>query len=180
MKKIKLLEEQLQELRIERETVDKRLENIELEKKVLINKEEEIQDEISKIKEDGVNQFLGKFAIINDKWGSKNHYMYITSVATNFTGSLASFNGPNFVIDDRSYFERTQVCCIHRSAQDTHISIEDPKEVTIITKEEFLEAFDEFQKTVKERMVAAVNAVPKRTTKLEYKYKDEFCVGDVI
>lgn len=174
MKKIKQLEEELQDLQTERKVIDKKLKNIELEREVINNKEQEIREEISKIKECG-NDYLGQFAIVNNKWGSRQCYMFITSVATEYTGSLAAFSGPHFYIDVDEYHQRTEVSCEHNSAHDmSHISIDDPKDIKIITKEEFIAAFEKFQERTKELMIAAVNAVPRKKTKSEWKFSDDW------
>ena len=174
MKKIKQLEEELQDLQTERKVIDKKLKNIELEREVINNKEQEIREEISKIKECG-NDYLGQFAIVNNKWGSRQCYMFITSVATEYTGSLAAFSGPHFYIDVDEYHQRTEVSCEHDSAHDmSHISIDDPKDIKIITKEEFIAAFEKFQQRTKELMIAAVNAVPRKKTKSEWKFSDDW------
>lgn len=174
MKQIKNLEEELQDLYNERKLIYKKLENIELEKKVIINKEEEIRNKISLIKDGGTNHFLGKFAIVKNKYCNWEHYIYITSVATEYSGCLASFSGPNFCLYVDNCFIRTDVCCRHESAHNDYaVTVDSPDDVKIITKEEFMLAFDDFQKNVKKMMDISINAKPRRITKYEYKYEDE-------
>ena len=174
MKQIALLEEELQDLYNERKLIDKKFENLELEKEVIFNKEDEIRNKISKIKDSGTNRFLGKFAVVKNKWGSRKHYIYITSVATEYHGCLAAFAGPNFCLDTDKHFTRTDVCCIHQSAHDNYVvTIESPEHIKLITKEEFIQAFDEFQKNVSNMMHTAINATPRRITKDEYRYDEE-------
>ena len=174
MKQIELLKEELQDLYNERKLIDKKLENIELEKKVIFNKEEEIRNKINQIKDDGANHFLGKFAIVKGKWDGTGHYIYITSVATEYNGCLAAFAGPNFCLDTDKNFTRTDVCCKHQSAHVNYdVTIESPEQVKIITKEEFIQAFDEFQKNVNKMMHIAINTTPRRITKDEYRYDEE-------
>ena len=176
MKKIKQLEEDLQDLQNERKLIEKKLDNLKLEKTVIENKEEEIRTEISNIKDDGTNRFLGQYAIVNPRWGNSNYYIFITSIATEYNGCLAAFSGPHFRISDTCDGERDiSLNCNHCSAHDmsTHISIECPEDVTIITKEEFLAAFDKFQNQVKELMNVSLNAVPRKKTKTEWKYSED-------
>lgn len=175
MKEVKLLEEQLQELQQERSALHKKEENIKLEYQVLNNKEQEIQEEIDKIKSNGVSNYLGKFArIITDSSKSIPYYIYITSVNTKGSYSLASFGGPGFYLNDESYLKWVRIQYEHKSAFDeSFVSITDHTQVEFITKEEFFEAFDKFQQEVKEKMISAVDAIPRKKTKFEWKYDEE-------
>lgn len=175
MNKIKQLEEDLQDLQNERQFIEKKLKNIELEKEVIFNKEEEIRAEIRKIKDDGSNRFLGQYAVVVSKWGNAKHYIFITSVATEYNGCLAAFCGPNFCISDGLCGKKDiNISCNHQSAHDHYcITIDNPDNVTIITKEEFLSAFEDFMKTSKELMNIALNAVPRKKTQTEWKYEDD-------
>lgn len=174
MKQIELLEEELQNLYNERKLIDKKFENLELEKKVIFNKEDEIRNKISKIKDGGANRFLGKFAVVKNKWGSREHYIYIISVATEYNGCLAAFAGPNFCLDIDNHFVITDVWYKHKSAHDNYdVTIKSPDDVKIITKEEFIQAFNEFQKNVDKMMQVAINASPCRIKTDEYVYDKE-------
>ena len=176
MKKIKELEEDLQDLQNERKVLDKKVENIELERKVLINKEQEIREEINEIKNNGVNHFLGQYAMVHPRWGNSDFYIFITSIATEYNGCLAAFSGPYFRIsEDYDGSRDINISCNHSSAHDmgTHISIDRPEDVTIITKEEYLAAFDKFQEQTKQLIIASINARPRKKTKTEWKYEDD-------
>ena len=178
MKKIKELEEDLQDLQNERKFLDKKVENIELERKVLINKEQEIRAEIDEIKNNGVNHFLGQYAIVHPRWDGSDFYIFITSIATEYDGCLAAFSGPYFRISEDYDGSKNISCnCNHSSAHDMsiHISIDRPENVTIITKEEYLAAFEKFQEQTKQLMIASINARPRKKTKTEWKYEDEKC-----
>lgn len=174
LEQIKLLEEELQDLSNERKVIEKKLENIELEKKVIFNKEEEIRNKISQIKDGGTSHFLGKFAVVTNKWNNSKHYIYITSVATEYSGVFATFSGPNFCIDSDKYNTRTIVCCEHKSAHGSYdVAVNSPEQISIITKEEFVQAFDEFQDSLTRMMCAALHATPHKIKKDEYVYDEE-------
>ena len=174
MKKVKLLEEELQELQNERRALSKKEENLKLERTVLNNKEQEIQDEIDKIKSEGVSDYLGKFAKITENaLKPVPYYMYITSVNTSGS-SLASFGGPGFYMHEESYWHYIRIQYEHKSAyDDSFASIVDRSQVEFITKEEFLDAFDKFQQKVKEKMITSINAVPRKKAKNEWKFEDD-------
>lgn len=171
IEKIKVLEKQLQSLRIERREIEKKIENIKLEKEVNFNKEEELINEINNLKGDGINRFLGRFAVV-DSFRYRKHYIYITSVATEYSGCFMALSGPNFYIDTDD-FKYIGVGCTHESAHNNYVlTINSPEEVNIITKDEFFSAFDKFQKEVNKIMHTSIEATPIMVTKNEYVYNN--------
>lgn len=176
MKKIKELEEDLQDLQNERNTLRKKEDNLKLEYQVLNIKEQEIQDEINKIKSEGSSEYLGKFArIIENPRFPNPYYMYITSVNTSGSCSLVSFGGVGFYMCEEPW-EYIRVQCKHKSAYDESFSsIKDRTNIEFITEEEYFAAFEKFQENIRKKMTAAVNARPRKKTKTEWKYEDDKC-----
>lgn len=168
--KIKQLLAEQDRIDTERNEIRNQISELETKSRNLLEESCKLEREIEKIKEDGTNRFLGKYAKIGKpKWGHYV-YMYIVSVANEYHGCIAAFNGPSF-----DYFD--DVVHIRWSLESAHNSfcatINDLNEIQIISKEEFLDAYNECANKAKNEFIKAINKVPIKKTTTQYKYEED-------
>ena len=92
------------------------------------------------------------------------------SVANEYHGCIAAFNGPSF-----DYFG--DVVHIRWSLESAHNSfcatIHDLNEIQIISKEEFLDAYNECANKAKNEFIKAISKTPIKKTTTQYKYEED-------
>lgn len=168
--KIKQLLAEQDRIDTERSKIRNKISELEAESQNLLNESCQIGKEIERVKENGTSRFLGKYAKIgNPKWGHYV-YMYIVSVANEYHGCIAAFNGPSF-----DYFG--DVVHIRWSLESAHNSfcatIHDLNEIQIISKEEFLDAYNECANKAKNEFIKAISKTPIKKTTTQYKYEED-------
>lgn len=144
--KIKQLLDKQDRVNAERNEIRNQISELETRSRNLLEESCKLEREIEKIKEDGTNRFLGKYAKIGKpKWGHYV-YMYIVSVANEYHGCISAFNGPSFVcFEDTVRFNWDL-----KSAHDNYCAtIDDLDEIQVISKEDFLDAYNECANKVK-------------------------------
>lgn len=167
---IKQLLEKQDRVNAERNEIRNQISELETKSRNLLEESCKLEREIEKIKEDGTNRFLGKYAKIGKpKWGHYV-YMYIVSVANEYHGCIAAFNGPSFVcFEDTVRFNWGL-----ESAHDNYCAtIYDLDEIQIISKEDFLDAYNECANKAKNEFIKAINKVPIKKTTTQYKYEED-------
>ena len=139
----------------------------------LYKEEFNLQDEISKLKSGGTSHFLGKFVRVQE------HFIYVTSVTNEYSGSICALSGPNFYsYENTGYYSGgghiIRINSAHASAHyDAVMYVKKLEEVEIISREQYFEALEKILNSSKGILEEAIDEKPLRTKDNKFIYSED-------
>lgn len=149
-----------------------------------LRKEEILKtDELIKIEAPELSKFINNFVKVKDEF--RITYMYVTSIDFNpprisiLDETFCALSGPYFGLSKPSKDESNKgysfyMYTEHGSKHPSTVKVKNPKDVEIIRREEFIEAFDEIYNQSKQYFIESIDNKPSYKKDIERVINDRF------